>query len=155
MATPVLEDIALQIVQRLEAGTYTYPLLKVIRPNRTQSTQRLEDLECRVYQGTPQPNPEVNTQNGGMGYTVPYAVVVQLRPSDKNEEPLDSYFNIVFADLVKAIAPSDAWHTWNDLAVNTDFGFELVVSDDHSECAAIVTVNVDLRLDWTDPYTAR
>lgn len=158
MATPVLEDIAEQIVTRLEAGTYAFPLLRVIRPNRLQTNKTtLEHLECYVIQGEPQRNTEndIGGNPPALGWTVPYAVIVQIRPSDKDETALDTYFNTISADVVKALADADDWHIWNNKAVNTDYSIAMAAGDDHSSIAAIVTLSVDVRLDWIDPYTAR
>lgn len=160
MSTPVLESIAVTLADRIKDGTYTapYQIRKVVRPNKLQTNKELGDLECMVRQGTPQRNEELDYDGNPMalGFDVPYVAVVFLRPSDTDTTAIDTIANYVMADVVKAITtPNATWHNWGSKAINSTYDLALEVSDDASQAAVIVTVNVQTRFSITDPYTFR
>jgi hypothetical protein len=158
----VFEDIAELIVTRLQAGTYTapYELKEIVRPARLGTGFQFEHLKCVVLQDPPQQNSDITLPGNppAPGWTVPYRVEVFIQPSttNPNQEPLQTICNAVLAQVITALTtPNDAWHTWNNKAVNTLYESSVVQNDDGSIVTARVVLNVDCRHNEGDPTTAR
>jgi hypothetical protein len=99
---PVVELIAVNVYETLASVTvangYNYNL-DVERDKATPPTPK--HLKCIVYQGDPT---EVDgTAHAHKGWMQPFIVVVFIRPLKDDDTSLDTYCNIAFADMQKAI----------------------------------------------------
>lgn len=156
MPTPIWDQIADAIVDRVKAGTYTTPfqIQTVFRPNQRWRKPQPEQFSCFVVieSFNPGSNPEVhNTQPQDLVYKV--GVYVMMAEDD--DTPFDTVACHLISDLAKAITtPNDSWQNWDNLALNSHWEPFIDLSEDMSVAVAGVRLTVQTRVSEADPYTS-
>jgi hypothetical protein len=160
MAVSIAEQIALKVKQRLQLidegdGYETTVAGTVVRPTRIW-TGSPEDYQIIVVQEPLEKNPELSYPGNppATAWNLPFIVTGMVRPSEENTQPVESLCNEFGSDMVKALTDATDWHTWNGLAIDTDFGtVENFVGDQIT--GVRVKFTVTFRTSENDPYTQR
>lgn len=161
MATPISEQIALKVKQRLQlidegSGYETSVEGTVVRAPRIWEGN-LKDYQIIVSQGPLSYNEELSHPGNppAAAWDLPFVIVGELRPSEDDTTALDTLANEFSSDIFRSICtPQASWHNWDGLAINTQFGSVEIINAD--EMAAVrVEITVTYRVDEINPYTVR
>lgn len=160
MALPVSEQILQAIRTRLllidEDDDYEVTVSDVVRPTRiaghvpddwqlTVSLVSIAESEPDFRPGNPP----------AIAWLMEVLIMGELRPSEEDATPVDTYRSTFQADIVKAITSvGNDWHNWSNLAIDTTYGPAETIETE-SGSAIGVTLTVLFRTDENDPYTAR
>jgi hypothetical protein len=157
---PVISLISDEIFSRLQTlvsgSVGAYSFTKVVRPTKlaTYTPQnglivltrgeivRLNDLDCP---GNP---PSV-------AYMQTFLIRVHIAPSEKDTTPIELYEDVAEAEIHRAIRSDDTWHTFNENAINADFGPQQTATSDGGYDGIAIPLMVTYRVAEGDPYTVR
>jgi len=155
---PIVEQIALKIVARLEtitiAGGYHQTVAGVVRPTRLGGFSPEHHLIV-VEQADPERPPAPETEGNVLlkEWLQPWWIKLFVRPSDTDLTPVDAWVNIFLADCIKALTAPASWHTWDGLAINSYYrdpvGF-VTEKGDHE--GAMLPLYVHYRHPEDDPF---
>ena len=155
---PVIERIARVIEARLKN---TEGIVGVVRPTRTGNF-RPKDNQILLKQGDDQRRPELDCPGNppAIANEMPFSVMLELRPSDKDDTSIDTFKNTFRARAITALTKpereGDDWVTFNRLAVNSRIGNATPYLDDAGEVAGIkLTIAVIYRHDENNPCNLR
>jgi len=157
---PVVSLISDEIFSRLQdmvsrnAGAYLF--VDVVRPTKLATytprhglivltrgeVVRVTELDCP---GNPP----------AMCWQQTFLIRVHVAPSEKDTTPVELYEDTMEAEIHKAIRNSDTWHTFDDNAINADFGPQQTVVSDGGYDGIAVPLIVVYRVSEGDPYTVR
>lgn len=160
MALPVSEQILQAIRTRLlaidVADNYEVTVSDVVRPTRIAGHSP-EDWQLTVDLVTISESEE-NFRPGNppaIAWLMEVMIMGELRPSETDTTPIDTYRATFQADIVRAITSTgNDWHNWGNLAIDTTFGSAETIETE-SGSAIGVAMAVLFRTDENDPYTAR
>ncbi len=157
---PILEQIALTVVDRLETVTiangYQQDIAEVQRPTRLGG-YRARDLLAVVAQRSPEQDEENSTEGNprGIAWDQPFEIALYRFPSDKDTIAIDTLINIFASDCTMALtggAGSD-WQQFGGLAMNAWMGESLYFGDTDGAFSGIVLVfHILYRISEIDPY---
>ena len=158
---PVVSRISDEIFERLQAmvagSAVAYQFVGVIRPTKlaTYSPQhglivltrgemvRVNDLDCPG-------NPPAQC------WQQTFLIRVHIAPSEKDTTPVELYEDIMEAEIHKAIVTdADTWHTFDNNAINADFGPQQTATSDGGYDGIAIPLMVTYRVSEGDPYTVR
>lgn len=161
MATPIVEQIAQKVQQRLglisTASGYETTASEVVRPSRKDSFSP-KDYQLSFAQ-------ESKTENTGLScpgnpplqaWNQPFRIAAQLLQSKLDKRAIDSLRNEFEADVIKAlsVAESGYWKQWDGLAINSRIDAVETYLDVADELAGFhVILTVIYRTPEDDPYT--
>lgn len=160
MALPVSEQILQAVRTRLllidEGDGYEVTVSGVIRSTRiaghipedwqlTVSLVSITESEADYRPGNPP----------AIAWSMEIVIMGELRPSESDTTPIDTYRSTFQADIVKAITSTgNDWHNWGNLAIDTTYGAAETIETE-SGSAIGVPLTILFRTDENDPYTAR
>lgn len=157
---PVISLISDEIFARLQAlvpgSAGAYSFTKVVRPTKLATYTpvnglivltrgeivRVNDLDCP---GNP---PSV-------AWMQTFLIRVHIAPSEKDTTPLESYEDAAEAEIHCAIRTSDTWYSFDDNAINADFGPQQTATSDGGYDGIAIPLMVTYRVAEGDPYTVR
>lgn len=84
-----------------------------------------------------------------------FAVIAELRPSDGDTTPIDTYRNQFHGDCVKALCTGSDWHNWDGLALNTRMGPVNAITNESIITGFVMQFVVMFRVDENNPFNAR
>lgn len=151
MSEPVVEQIIANVRTRMAAYTSAYRSTKV-------ATWQPKDLVIHVEQGEVTPRPELTCPGNPPAQAYDLAVIVSgiSKPSDNDTTPIDRYRNRLSSEIIKAATNAARWHTWGELAIDTQLGsIEPHTTDDGSMPAVKVNMVITFRTDEDDPFQVR
>jgi len=103
---------------------------------------RVNDLDCP---GNP---PSV-------AYMQTFLIRVHIAPSEKDTTPIELYEDVAEAEIHRAIRNDDTWYTFNENAINADFGPQQTATSDGGYDGIAIPLMVTYRVAEGDPYTVR
>lgn len=163
MTLPVLERIAVELVERLEeittANGYSLTVAGVLRPSRLAwessayknktlvvmqgENIRVEELDCF---GNP----------GSLAWQVTFNVHCVARQDDSDSDSFNTLPNELDSCVRKAVADANNWHQFSGLAVNAEFGTTThTVPAEGEASGAVVPIIITYKVSETDPYEVR
>lgn len=148
---PVAERIMAEVRTRMAAFTEAYRSTRV-------ATWQPRDLDVHVHQGSITPNAELSCPGNppAQAYDLEAIVAGLVKPSDRDDTPVDTFKNRLWADIVAAATDATNWHNWGGLALNTTIGgVEDYTAEDGSVSGVMVRFNITFRTDETNPRTVR
>lgn len=162
MAIPVIESIALKVVERLEeikvVNGYNVTVAEVIRPKKVDDNAML-DYQIRIYQDAATPVPELSCPGNppAAAFSQPFRIEAVLMPSDTGEKSADELRNEFAADIIKALTvPAASWHNWGNFAINSSIGGPVPAMDGDGGIIGVqITLTVWYRTDENNPYKVR
>lgn len=160
---PILERIAVELFNRLE---------RVAEGNRLPDANLVEVLRSkRLGDWTPQHLQIVLTQDNpvfndgashpgnppAIAYDVTFNVRVHLMPSEKDPTPIDTYINILAADITMALTTDvgSHWYDFNDLAVDAHIGGVEQIDSEGGVDGFNLPIVVTYRHSEDNPYEVR
>lgn len=151
MTEPVAEQILESVRERVALA-----FEDTHRSTRIANWQ-LKDWSAVVYQLGLTPAQEFSCPGNppAQGWTLEAAVAGIVKPSDRDETPVDTYKMRMQAEVITAITDATDWHNWGGLAITTEFGpvEDFVGAEGHQGVA--VRLLIHFRTNENDPYTAR
>lgn len=159
MAIPVSEQIAVKVKERLslidELDGYEVTASDVVRPTRI-AQHSPQDYLLVVTVDKLAPNRESSYPGNppAQGWDMEIGIVAECRPSEEDAAAIDALRHVFSADVIKAITDADQWHTWDGLAVNSNYG-EVSTIDTETGSALRIPLVVQFRTDENNPYNAR
>ena len=162
MAEPIIELIALTLVERLEAITlsngYPFDVTAVNRPTRRMTDITPEHLAVFVSQGDAIRVEEHDLPGSppAVAYKTGFQVYGFIRQSDLDDLAYDQEVNRMQASIHQAICPDASWYTFGGNALYCELGdaTRFPVTDGAHQ-GVIVNVDVFYRFSETDPSEAR
>ena len=151
MSEPVVDRILANVRTRMAAYTSAFRSTKV-------ATWQPKDLVIHVEQGEMTPRPELGFPGNPPAQAYEVAVIISgiTKPSDDDTTPIDQLRNRLSAEIIKAATNAARWHTWGELAIDTQLGnIEPHVSEDGGMPAVKVNMAITFRTDEDDPYQVR
>jgi hypothetical protein len=165
-AIPVIERIALEIVERLErislANGFTFDVKKVVRNDRLGTANTPEHLMMEVVQGVSQYNADLSHPGNppAIAWDTTFNIHCYVRESQRLETDVATTSNEMVAAVIKAIttpatSPS-TWYMMGDSAVIAEFeSSEPFSPGDGSHAGATIPLSVTHRQSENDPYEVR
>ena len=164
MANPVVELIALELVDRLEnvttANGFNQTLI-VQRPLRL-GVEQIKDRLAVVMLGDLSPGEDDVDGNGyAQSWVQRYAVHLLSRPSERDTTPIETYLLRMWADCVKAVtrkgeSNESSWHTFDGNSISALIQpFIIDALEDDNSGMLTFSVDVTYLTNENDPYTAR
>lgn len=151
MSEPVAERIMANVRSRMAAFATAYRSTRV-------ATWQPKDLVVHVHQGTITANAELSCPGNppAQAYELQAIVAGIVKPSDLSTVAVDTFKNRLSANIIKAATDADQWHTWGDLAFNTEIGDTEDYTDESGAVAGVmVNFTIYFRTAENDPYTVR
>jgi hypothetical protein len=160
MALPVIERIALEIMNRLE--TLIDDGYSFTRPDREGTNISPVDKSIVLRQQPSQPNMLLSHEGNppAMAFNVVFMCVCNVRNVFGDEAAYDSACNRAAAEIIAAIAnptisPS-TWYTFDGNAVNAQIGANSpYIASDGARSGVIVPILITYRVSETDHTEAR
>ena len=152
MTEPVVEQIMANVRTRMAAA-----FDDVYRSTRI-GTWQPKDLVLNVHQGVLTPNPELCCPGNppAQAYDLEAIVAGIVKPSDSETTAVDTFKNLLGADIIAAATDATNWHSWGSLAINTVIGpVEEYVEETGGIQGVMVRFTITFRTDENDPYTVR
>ena len=159
MSTPIVEQIALEIVARIneitEANSFNQ-ILNAVRPTRYGFTGDSAPIDLNVL--VVQDDPQEDDEHAADGYQAmkawvqPFMLVAFVINSDDSTAALDTRLNQVRADIEKKLMED---HTRGGLAWDTKMRGSQRFNSDVARTGITIAIDVMFRTDIADPYTAR
>lgn len=160
-ALPISERIAAVLFERLQLLTaglsdYTH-VYEVIRPTRlggftprhlqivltAGDKERITELD---YPGNPPAN----------AYSQTWNIRCHLMPSEKDPTPIDTYMELIAADVVRAVCGTDSdWYRFNGLAIDATWESHEAIQADGGLDGVNVPLAVLYRVAENDPFNHR
>ena len=168
MALPILEQIAAEVVARLQAittgGGYEFTAESVTRPRRIDRDFTPRNLSIVVDQAENSENDEVSYPGNppAQGYDATFNIYGFVRESDDATTSPAVTENQMEAAIKKAIAEDSHWHNWDGNAIDSEWGSAQPFQEgqtlpftntDHN--GVLVPLIVTYRVSELDPYVAR
>jgi hypothetical protein len=148
---PVVERIMQAVRTRVAAYRPSYRSANVAK-------WQPQDNVIHVYQGDINENPEIDCPGNppAKGYTLEAVIAAILKPSERDNTPIDTYKNRAWSEITKAITNANLWHNWGGLAINSNIGqIEDFTGEDGSGSGVMVRLSIHFRVDENDPTVAR
>lgn len=149
---PVIEQIAEKIKARLGLVIGVDTVTRPLRLNDDPAG----DYKITVTQGQQTENIALSCPGNppAICYDQIFLINGELRPSEEDETPIDTYRNRFSADITKAITSETDWHNWDQLAVDTMLG--PVAFRQSAESSWLeMQLMVRYRVSENDPYQVR
>jgi hypothetical protein len=160
MALPVIERIALEILDRLD--TLIDDGYSISRPDREGTNISPVDRSIVVRQLPSQPNMLLSHAGNppAMAFNVVFMCVCNVRNTFGNEAAYDTACNQAATEIIAAIAnPSvspSTWYTFDGNAINAQIGANTpYISNDGARSGVIVPILINYRVSETDHTEAR
>jgi hypothetical protein len=166
-AVPVIEGIALIIVQRMKALTiingYAFDVGEVSRPTNTASVPKGVDKAVMILQRDKESLGDIEANSFVSGFQQVFEVTIFDIPSNKDVSPVDTRINLVESEAIIALTlgkdPNANWQQFTDngeaLAVDSRIAAaRRIPSADGIFSGVIIDYEVDYRTPANDPYTA-
>lgn len=162
MSTAVPEQIAVELVSRLEAITtdngYAFSVSGVDRVNRTAKGWTPRNLGVAVEMGAENRAPEIDHEGNpaALGYVQEYLIHAFVRHSDRGTDVDNTTENALVAAIKKAVAGTTTWHTFDDVSIDADWGSKRpYVSPEGEHAGQTLSLLVMYRISETDPFEVR
>ena len=168
MALPILENIAVEIVSRLEAITtgngYELTVEGVHRPRRINRDFSPKHLSIVVEQTQREPKQELSYPGTppAAAFEATFEIYGFVKESDDSTTSPAVTENQLAACIEKAIAVDADWHTFGDNAINAEFreiemfeGSAALPFTDVQSNGVKTTLVVLYRVSELDPYALR
>jgi hypothetical protein len=84
-----------------------------------------------------------------------FLIRVHIAPSENDATALELFEDIAESEIHRAICDYENWHTFDDNAINADFGPQQTTTADGSYNGIAVPLMVTYRVSEGDPYTVR
>lgn len=160
MSTPIIEQLASALVTRVQGVTtdngFNYTLSEVVRPSRQGFNPR--HLLAVVMQEDPE---ELVQEQGNppiVQFDYTFSVAVFIVPSDDDTTSLDTYANVLWADVVKRVADdfdSTTAGSIGMLAYNWRVLPMVRFDEEDGYFGVVARFVATVRVSETDPYTQR
>lgn len=165
-AIPVIERIALEIVERLEritiANGFTFDVSRVVRNDRMGTANSPEHLMMEVVQGDSQYNSDLMHPGNppAIAWDTTFNIHCYVRESTRLETDVATTSNEMVAAVIMAITTPETspttWYQMGGNAIICDFESSQPFSpNDGSHAGATVPLLVTHRQSENDPYEVR
>lgn len=88
-------------------------------------------------------------------YQQTFMIRVHVAPSERDATPIERYEDIAEGEILRTIRTDATWHTFEDNAINAEFGPVQTVTSDGGYDGIIIPLIVTYRVEEGDPYTVR
>lgn len=168
MALPIIEQIAAEVVARLQAITtgngYEFTAESVTRPRRIDRDFTPRNYSIVVDQAETQENNDYSYPGNppAQGYDATFSIYGFIRESDVGSTSPAVTENQIEAAIKKSIADSATWHNFDGNAVDSSWGSSSPISEsqnlpftntDHN--GVMVPLVVSYRVSELDPFVVR
>jgi len=163
-ATPVIESVALEIIDRLESEDMVSAGYCVVRPDREGTNISPVDRSIVIRQTPSTANMQLSQEGNppAMAFDCVFLVVCSIRNvyGDANQIQYDTACNRAASDIIYALtnptsSPS-TWYTLDGNAINTMIGAHSpYISREGERAGVIVPVRVTYRVSENDHTVAR
>ena len=160
MQTPVVSRISDEIFVRLQelvagsAGAYSFR--DVVRPTKLATYTPAHGLIV-LTRGEVARVPELDCPGNppAIAWRQTFLIRVHIAPSERDETPVETYEDIMEAEIHRALRTDDLWHTFCGNAINADFGAQQTAVSDGGYDGIAVPLIVTYRTAEGDLYTVR
>lgn len=160
MPLTILDQIENAIIDRLSDmvgndADYEIGIVGVVNPNRVGSGYTPTDRQILVIQGDDERSPDLDIPGNppGVARKQMFNIHCCLMPDEYSEEDM---VNQAAADIIKCITtPNATWHTWGNLAIDTELGKFEYVSTDGGPDGVSVPLAVTYRVSEYSPFVSR
>lgn len=157
---PISERIADALFERLrllESGhSVLTPSPQVIRPTRLGGFTP-KHLQIVLTQNAPQRVPEMDYPGSPPAncYSITFNIRCHVMPSEKDPAAVDTLINAMSADVVRVVCDATNWHTFGELAIDSEWEPHENIDGDGSFDGVNVPLTVFYRTDETNTYNLR
>lgn len=158
MSTSVEEQIAAELVARLEAVDFELEDVTVYRVNRDATEWQPKDKSIVVVQGEATRMPEMDCPGNppAIAYDIEFAIVCFARQSDREKTPEMTKVNNFVATAKKGVTNSTDWHRFGSICFDAEFGNTIPFTPiDGALSGASVQLNCRYRVSELDPFVVR
>ena len=156
---PVVTRIGSELfdrLQKLAAGYSPFTALyEVVRPTRNADyTPR--HLQIVLTKADPEEVTELGCPGNppAIAWRQRFDIRCHVLPSEKDSTPIDTYCEVMAADVVRVVCDATRWHTFAELAINAEWlPTEMIVSD--AIAGVVVPIAITFRTDEGNPFNVR
>ena len=157
---PVVSRIADELFNRLNKLTAGFSpftaVYEVVRSQRLgQYTPR--HLQIVLTKGAIEEVPELSCPGNppAIAWRQVFDIRCHVLPSEKDPTPIDTYCEVMAADVVRAVCDPTRWHTFGGLAINAEWLATEDINSDGGMDGVNVPIAITYRVDEGNPFNVR